>query len=219
MTKREENEIDFSKIAEIDKDELLRESDRGCVLILASDVENQLEDILRAWFDRSSDLTQKEYKNLFDFTGPLGNFSSKIYICKAIGAIGQSLHSDLHKIRAIRNEAAHSKDSFSLSDDKVKQIISSMDHNFSKSRSIARYSPSDQAGLKSECNVDNHESVMKARGYLRFDKVNFIFTVRNMQIKLGFIGNSAGAMGDSIKVIRNSYETLFSDFILRNVSS
>ena len=193
LTDQQKNMIDVSKIVEIEKDDLHRESDRGCVLVLSSDVENQLEDILRSWFDKSSDLSKKEYKNIFDFTGPLGNFSSKIYICKAIGIINSSLHSDLHKIRSIRNKAAHSGESFSLSEDQIKQLISSMGHNYLKEKTLKRYSLCDQSGKKIENEEENHETIMKARGYLRVDKVNFILTVRNIQLKLGFIAEGKGS--------------------------
>jgi DNA-binding MltR family transcriptional regulator len=203
-------------MVEIDKNDLFRESDRGCVLILSSDVENQLEDILKSWFDNSSDLSTKEYKNIFDFTGPLGSLSSKISICKAIGIINSSLHSDLHKIRSIRNEAAHSKESFSLSDEKIKQLILSMEHNYLKKKQITRYSLCDQSGKKIENTEATHEVLMKARGLLRVDKVNFILTVKDIQLKLRFIEGSSSVIGKSIKGIRNKYEDLFTDFIASN---
>ena len=76
---REElNEFDPDKIIEIDKNPLYRESDRGCVLICASDIENILDTLLMEWFKNSSKLSNKEKKIIFDYTGPLGTFSSKL---------------------------------------------------------------------------------------------------------------------------------------------
>ncbi|MDA8151345.1 MAG: hypothetical protein M0003_01305 [Acidithiobacillus sp.] len=216
MADQHKNMFDVSKLAEIDKNDLYRESDRGCVLVLSSDVENQLEDILKSWFGKSSDLSKKEYKNIFDFAGPLGSFSSKIYICKAIGIINPALHSDLHKVRSIRNEAAHSKESFSLSGDKIKQLILSMEHNHLKEKRLKRYSFCDQHGKKIENEEEPHEALMKARGFLRVDKVNFILTVKNIQLKLFFIKSYSSDIGEHINNMRNKYEDIFTDFIVKN---
>lgn len=139
-TSKGKNEFSIDTLAKIDEDPLYRESDRGCVLICAADLENKLRDLLVQFFSKASALTKSQYKDLFEYTGPLGTFSSLIKISRAIGLLDNSLYSDLEKIRKIRNNAAHSNRSFSLSDTESSSIIRTMHFDWSKLKRIKRYS-------------------------------------------------------------------------------
>ena len=205
-------EFDLNRIAEIDKDPLKRESDRGCVLILASDVENRLAQMLKDMFQKSNQLSRREKKNIFDYTGPLGTFSSKIYLAKAIGLIDSILHDDIQKIRSIRNMAAHSDESFSLSNDDVKQTIASMHFDHNKTGRLPIYSLQSEED-ESESDPTMSETIMKGYGLLRVDKINFILTVREIQLELSMFHNLSASMGDLIRDFRENEISKIREFI------
>ena len=117
------DDYDLKRLIEIDSDPINRESDRGCVLICASDIENILQRVLLRWFEQQGEFSNAEKKRLFEYTGALGTFSSKFDVLKAMGLIGKEIHTDLHLLRKIRNHAAHSSEGFSLSDDNPKTLL------------------------------------------------------------------------------------------------
>ena len=84
-------------------DLLNRESDRGKVLISTGFMEEQLKQVLLAFFREDKASTE-----LVDGgNAALGSFSSRIAACYALGLIGQVEHHDLTLIRKIRNDFAH----------------------------------------------------------------------------------------------------------------
>jgi DNA-binding MltR family transcriptional regulator len=84
--------------------ELLKESDRGCALLAASRLDFTLEKLLQAKLLGS----KKQQKQLFDFSGPLGSFSSRMLMAYSIGIISKNYLHDLQLIRKIRNDFGHS---------------------------------------------------------------------------------------------------------------
>jgi len=84
--------------------ELTNESDRGCALLAASHIDYLLEEALKSKLIGS----KNEFNTLFDFNGPLGNFSSRISISYSIGLITKEEKLDLQIIRSIRNKFGHS---------------------------------------------------------------------------------------------------------------
>jgi len=90
---------------------LTNESDRGGILIGTGKVEDFLEQLLLTLIPRSS----KSYKSrLFDYPGPMSSLSGKIELLYAFRIIDQTLYNSLTALRKIRNQAAHSTDTFSL---------------------------------------------------------------------------------------------------------
>jgi|GEM_PF-4886007 len=205
-------EFDINRIVEIDKDPLKRESDRGCVLLLASDVENLLTKMLKDMFQRSSQLSRREEKNIFDYTGPLGTFASKIYLSKAIGVIDDKLHGDIQKIRSIRNMAAHDDESFSLSNEKVKQIVESMHFDHNKTGRLPRYSLQHEED-DSEIDPTVSETLLKGYGILRVDKINFILTVREIKLELSMFRSLAARTGEMVRYFREKEIVKIREFI------
>lgn len=82
---------------------IVDESDRGCVLVAASFLEQELGSLLSAFFVEGD-----EAKQLLRVDGPLGSFSSRIDASLALGLISRDVGRQLHLIRKIRNEFAHS---------------------------------------------------------------------------------------------------------------
>jgi DNA-binding MltR family transcriptional regulator len=84
--------------------ELKKESDRGCALVAAAYLENEINELLGGFFVEQG---ARARAALFDFNGPVGTFSSKIKMSAALGLIPEEIHSSLDLIRKIRNEFAH----------------------------------------------------------------------------------------------------------------
>jgi DNA-binding MltR family transcriptional regulator len=79
------------------------ETDRGCALMAAAYLDSELEKLLRKYLV-NNDAVQSQ---LFEHSGPLGSFSSRIDLAYLLGLIGRNAHRDLHLIRRIRNEFGH----------------------------------------------------------------------------------------------------------------
>ncbi|HEV7281994.1 MAG TPA: DUF4145 domain-containing protein [Pirellulaceae bacterium] len=79
------------------------ETDRGAALMAAAYLEDQL---LRLALDVIVDENSLR-KKLGDQNGPLGSFSARIDFAYALGLLPPKMHADLHLIRRIRNEFAH----------------------------------------------------------------------------------------------------------------
>lgn len=86
------------------RSELEKESDRGCALVAAAYLENQITELLEGFFIKQS---RKASESLFEFNGPVGTFSSKIKMCLALGLIPKEISNGLDVVRKIRNEFAH----------------------------------------------------------------------------------------------------------------
>jgi DNA-binding MltR family transcriptional regulator len=103
------------------------ESDRGMVLITAVFLEECLEFILRCHFANSK-RRKKSIEPLFEGFGPLSSFSGKISLCYAFSLISDAIEHDLHTIRKIRNQFAHSVSTDGFADPKFGELIEGL-HN------------------------------------------------------------------------------------------
>ncbi|MNW32879.1 mannitol repressor protein [compost metagenome] len=81
-----------------------KETDRGCALMAAAFLDELLKELLQNTFVDDPD----SYKDLFTGTGGLATFSSRIELSYLLGLIPPRLRRDLHIIRKIRNDFAHS---------------------------------------------------------------------------------------------------------------
>jgi hypothetical protein len=80
------------------------ENPRAAALGSAIMVEIGLTSVLKARLWIKNDKADDE---LFDFTGPLGTFSSKIKMAEAMRIIGPATRANFDRIREIRNYFAH----------------------------------------------------------------------------------------------------------------
>lgn len=85
-------------------EQLRSESDRSAIVLLAGYIESHLAAELK---DRMPTLNSDEMTRIFDFNGPLGSFSAKIFMAQAMGIIDRPLRRKLDLIREMRNVAAH----------------------------------------------------------------------------------------------------------------
>ena len=94
-------------------DSLLEESGRGAVLIGTTHVDDYLLKLI------SDSLPNQEngFKNrLLNYPGPLSSFSARIELAFAFRLIHRNLYDALNALRKVRNDAAHSSASFSLTE-------------------------------------------------------------------------------------------------------
>jgi len=92
-------EIEIIKIVAKFQQELKKGTDRDCTLVAASFLESELERVLK-----SKLVGDAAFKyELFDLEGPLGDFSSKISMCYALGVISKKIMDNLIIIASLKN--------------------------------------------------------------------------------------------------------------------
>lgn len=105
------------------REELEKESDRGCALVSAAYLENELSILLKIFFiDQGKDTT----KVLFDFNGPVGTFSAKIKMANALGLLPTEIKTELERLRSIRNDFAHLQEHLTFESKSISSQINNM---------------------------------------------------------------------------------------------
>jgi DNA-binding MltR family transcriptional regulator len=117
------------------RSELEKESDRGCALVAAAYLENQITELLEGFFIQQS---KKASGSLFDFNGPVGTFSSKIKMCLALGLIPKEISNALDLVRKIRNEFAHLHEPLRFDTESMARRVVSLLPEISVENTIAR---------------------------------------------------------------------------------
>jgi len=90
---------------------LKRESDRGCVILVVTAIEDALSEALKRRFVA---LSASEEKALYSFNSPLGTFSSRIQMAHALGIVDAKGRDQLNLMRAMRNACAHARTDISF---------------------------------------------------------------------------------------------------------
>ena len=115
---------------------LLSESDRGCIVLLAARLENDLGELHKMHIRRVGPTASKMLRSLFDPYGPLSSFSAKISIAYAYGLIEEAEYHDLELLRKLRNKAAHCGNNFSFEQSPFSGFISSLKFSFHVQRNF-----------------------------------------------------------------------------------
>jgi DNA-binding MltR family transcriptional regulator len=84
--------------------ELENQSDRGAAIVGVAWVEEALVAAIHSFLDKH----EKSWKRLFDRSGPLSTFSAKIDMARLLSMTSDAIYSDLHMLRGVRNDFAHS---------------------------------------------------------------------------------------------------------------
>jgi len=95
-------------------------SDRATAVMFGSFVEVALERLLASVM--RSDLNSKDKRQLFEYEGAVGSFSSKTIMAYALKLIGSTTRSDLDWIRLLRNAFAHSRMPFDFGTPEVRAV-------------------------------------------------------------------------------------------------
>ncbi|EXI66040.1 MAG: hypothetical protein AW08_02779 [Candidatus Accumulibacter adjunctus] len=84
-------------------EELANQSDRGAAIVGAAWVEEAIAYSLHEVLEKDD----RSWKRLFGPAAPLSTFSAKIDLARLLGLMTDTIRTDLHVIRDIRNEFAH----------------------------------------------------------------------------------------------------------------
>jgi hypothetical protein len=105
-------------------DELLGESDRSSILLMAT----ILDDVLQYRLEKSLGFSasEDEIDYIFRFEGPLGTFSSRMEIALLFGFIDDVTFQQLNIVREVRNACAHSMHPMVFSEPAVVNVIKRM---------------------------------------------------------------------------------------------
>lgn len=93
---------------------IIKESDRGAVLVAASVADSYLSKLFLASAAASD--ADGTVKHLLRYPGPLSTFAAKSDIALVSGMIDSNVHGALQTLRRIRNDVAHSPADFALRD-------------------------------------------------------------------------------------------------------
>lgn len=103
---------------------LIDESDRGCVLLSVSYLEDALGKYVLSYLKGNKTFKKK----MLNYN--LSNFSSRINFAYSIGLINEKLMNDLNIIRNIRNEFAHSFEPIDFNSEKIDKLVKGLQYKF-----------------------------------------------------------------------------------------
>jgi DNA-binding MltR family transcriptional regulator len=130
MTKEHEKFLEeLRNEVKVFRDELTKESDRGCALFATAYLDKALSDLL---FSSVVYEPKKIDKELFEFNSPLGTFSSRIKMAYYLGKISKVARRDLDLLRSIRNKFAHHPAVASFNDESVANQCKELKLSFRK---------------------------------------------------------------------------------------
>lgn len=117
-----------ARIPEVEelKSELLGESDRTAIIVMAT----LLDDVLAYRLEKSLCFhpEESEVEHIFRFEGPLGTFSSRTEIACLFGFIDDVTYQQLDIVRELRNACAHSIHPTVFSDAALVNVVRRMLH-------------------------------------------------------------------------------------------
>jgi hypothetical protein len=111
---------DFSHLEALEQELYASGSDRATAVMYGSFLEVNLERLLS--MHMRPDLNSRDRRQLFEFEGAVGTFSSKIVVAYALRLIGSITRADLDLIRFLRNEFAHSRIPFRFTTPEVRAV-------------------------------------------------------------------------------------------------
>ncbi len=120
MTKDTGISIDFGKRV---SDALSEESDRACVILVASWIDRLLKIKLAQEFSKGNSNARN---TLFSSNGPFTTFSAKLNAVFCADWIDNDVYHDLDMIRKMRNKFAHSIDSHTLHDEPFPAMVAKL---------------------------------------------------------------------------------------------
>jgi hypothetical protein len=97
-------------------DQLLKESDQGCVIISASLIDDVLVRLIKA---RLAPSIEKQDELFDNASSPFSTFSARIDLAYRLGIIRPQVRASFHLVRRIRNDFAHVVESSNFDSDSV----------------------------------------------------------------------------------------------------
>lgn len=94
--------------------DIAEESDKGAAMLVAAELDSELESDLIRFMKAGSDLDHDERHQLFGEAGPLTSLAAKARLGHALGLYGRVTRNDIIIISKIRNAFAHSPQSLNF---------------------------------------------------------------------------------------------------------
>jgi hypothetical protein len=113
-------EPEFKHLEALEQELYVSGSDRAAAVMFGSLLEINLERLLSK--PMRLDLNSRDRRQLFEFEGAMGTFSSKIVVAYALKLIGPIVRADLDLVRFLRNEFAHSRIPFGFKSPEVRAV-------------------------------------------------------------------------------------------------
>ena len=113
----------FLERAKVLSESLGMESDRGCVLLGAEILSNDLESLFRSYFRKDPQIVKKTINPLFKGFNPLATFAARIDLAYSMGLIPRVIYRRLHLVRELRNRFAHTAGLLDFRDSKCKPLL------------------------------------------------------------------------------------------------
>ncbi len=166
------------------------ESDRGCLLVAAAEIESCLEKRFRSIFD-ANHIPKKIQDSIFDANGPLSTFSAKAKLAFSFRLISKEAFGDLEAIRKIRNIAAHSSNEFDISEGKAALAIESLSctqpikkqllRRYNLKRSSQENNSSPNPSYKEKILMDAEVTLA---GFLKYHKALFVLGIGDLKFEI-----------------------------------
>ncbi len=155
---------------------LLEESDRGCVLVGASILNEDLEILLRKKFSSEKKVVKDSVNSLFFVMGPLASFWSKIQLSNALMLLPDGMYNDLEIIRKIRNKFAHHHEPVDFNNTEIISLIEKLNYG-QVLRKLQRYGFNNKNSENFKLPPDY---VMQEKGYVKRGKSIFAVAVNRI---------------------------------------
>ncbi len=154
-----------------------QESDRGCVIVCAALLEDDLEKLLRAHCQQDANVVKHFVDPLFRVYAPFSTFSAKIQVSYAMGLIRKQTHTTLDLIRRVRNDFAHERKSVSFQTPKyqsrLRAIVSSAQPESGRTKRVVE--PDDDAKMPGFGNLTKREFI---------DRLSFCLCVTRISVQI-----------------------------------
>jgi len=147
------------------------ESDRGCVLVGASLLDEALTDGLRRRLSLSAHAVKHAVDPLFRAMGPLSTLSAKIKTAYALGLVTESMFRDLERTRELRNAFAHKQHPVDMLDVAIKAEIALLTTGTAEIDQLQRYDVKSTAGRRPSA------SEIAAKGFVKAPKARFTMCI------------------------------------------
>lgn len=170
MENKEESRQRFEELFS----EMFDESDRGCILIGASVLDDVLCDLLKKRLGKSDHAAKQAMEPLFAGMGPLSSFSARIKLAYCLELIAQWEFEDLERIRKIRNKAAHEYTSKTFTDNEVIQITQ---HLGGANHAVSAMQKSDSTKAAAGSNLKESAAGPSGNRELSKERLRFQLTV------------------------------------------
>lgn len=158
--------------------DLMEESDRGCVIVAAALIEDDLRSLLVGEV-KLHRAPKKLVDTLFESNGALATFSGKAAICRAFGLIDEVSYQDITILRKLRNRFAHAADHVDFLDDDILEMIMRMN--------CCAKTAGEWKVQRFNFNAKDKrppEYEMRSRGFVKYGKSIFCIGVKNLRINI-----------------------------------